>query len=119
MRADLLITRLAEAAITATANEGSCYPVAGLPARYRFAGSLNDPGEFVARNVGKVAVGIMPHPTRPITTADSSSLATYYDSGPGWGGIWNGFNRYGTLEFPEEGSLHGRRMQGAGQAWEL
>ena len=119
MRADLLITRLAEAAITATANEGSCYPVAGLPARYRFAGSLNDPGEFVARNVGKVDVGIMPHPTMPITTADSSGLDTYYDSGPGWGGIWNGFNRYGTLEFPEEGSLHGRRMQGAGQAWEL
>ncbi len=108
VRADLLITSLTKAAITATANEGSRYPVSGFPVRYGFARRLNDPGEFVTGDVGKMDVGIRPHPAMPITTADTGGLDTYYNSGPGWSGIWNGFNRYWTLEFPEEGSLHGR-----------
>ena len=104
---DLLVAGFTEAALSTTTDEGSSYPVAGLPVDHSVADLLDDASEFVTGNVGDMDVGIMAHPAVPVAPANSGGFDPNHDPGRSWGRVWNGFDRQLALEFPEEGSLHG------------
>ncbi len=71
MVANLVISRLALGAPSASANKGNSDPVACFPSGYIFSNRYNIPSQFMAWNMGQCNVGIMADPAMPVTKSQS------------------------------------------------
>lgn len=69
--AHLMVAGVALGASTATANEGNRDAVANAPLFYILTHGFDHAGKLMPRHMGKLNIGIMPHPAMPVAAADS------------------------------------------------
>ena len=104
--ADLLISTTALGAVSAAAAERYGDSCVRFPATHIGSCSDNDSGQFVSGHVRQVHVGIMSHPTMPVTAAEPTATDRD-DGGIGMGnGIGNIPDAEGRLKLFENSSLH-------------
>ncbi|CDG52619.1 hypothetical protein HALA3H3_360110 [Halomonas sp. A3H3] len=67
--AHLVVARVALRASTATANEWNRDAVAKAPLLYIFTNGFDYACQLMARHMGKLDIGVMPHPAMPVAAA--------------------------------------------------
>ena len=87
--ADLLVSAMAARAGSASTNKGYGDPIAYFPIFNTLAHLADDPCKFMSWNMWKYDIGIMSHPSMPITSANPRGF--HFKENALLGRIWVGY----------------------------
>lgn len=85
--ANVLVARPAEPARAARADEGDGDSIANVPPGHEFAFGCNHARQFMSRHMWNANIGVVPHPTVPIASANAGRFDGDNHTVIGWCGI--------------------------------